>query len=164
MPLAMIKHIESKKVLPTAELPKAQEVKSLGVVEENINFPLGYSIQSMVEQLTEQLQTEVMQRGIHPGHCAVVFDEGAAIELFPPQDGGLPAFVQLVNGTLRAFPVKSQAGHMLQISQNIEETLLYSRNARSTAAASVTTPLLSETSSDVEDTAAFHAERHAMVS
>ena len=43
-PLAMINHIESEKVLPTTDLPKAQDVKSLGVVEENISFPLGYSI------------------------------------------------------------------------------------------------------------------------
>ena len=177
MPLAMINHIETQKVLPTTDLPKAQDVKSLGVVEENINFPLGYSIQLMAEQLAGQLHTKVMQRGIHPGHCAVVFDGGAAaVELFPPHHGGLPAFVQLLNDKLRAIPAKSQAGHMLQMSSKIEETLLYSRNARSTAATppqlppnhgcnttTVTTPLLSETSADVEDTAAYQAERHAEV-
>ena len=130
----------------------------------------------MAEQLAEQLHVKVMQRGIHPGHCAVVFDGGASVELFPPQDGGLPAFVQLVNDNLKAIPAKSQAGHMLQMSPNIEETLLYSRNARSTAATppklppnhryhrtTVTTPLLSDTCADVEDTAAYQAERHAEV-
>ena len=148
MPLAMINHIETQKVLPTTDLPKAQDVESRGVVEENINFPLGYSIQSMAEQLAGQLHTKVMQRGIHPGHCAVVFDGGAAFELFPPLNGGLPAFVQLVNDNLRAIPVQSQAGHMLQISPNIGETLLYNRNARSTTATFAT---------------AYLAERHAEV-
>ena len=89
-------------------------------------------------------------RGIH---CAVVFHPGAALKLFSPQDGGLPAFVQLVNGNLRAILVKSQDGHMLQMSQNIEETLLYSRNVKSIAVSSVT--LLSETSNEVEDTTAY---------
>ena len=57
MPLAIINHIETEKVLPTTDLPKAQDedVKSFGVVEENINFPAGYSIQSMAEQLAGQL-------------------------------------------------------------------------------------------------------------
>ena len=150
MPLAMINHIETQKVLPTTDLPNAQEVKSLGVVEENINFPLGYSVQLMAEQLAGQLHTKVMQRGIHPGHCAVVFDGGAAaVELFPPHHGGLPAFVQLVNDNLRAIPAKSQAGHMLQISPNIEETLLYSSTVTYIAAASTTTPLLSEAHAEV---------------
>ena len=31
MPRAMIDHIDSEKVLPTEDLPQAQEVKSLGV-------------------------------------------------------------------------------------------------------------------------------------
>ena len=165
MPVAMIKHIESEKVLPTTNLPKAQDVKSLGVMEKNIKFPLGYSIQSMAEHLAEQLYTNVMKRGIHPGHCAVVFHGGAEVELFPPQDGGLPAFVQLVNDTLRAIPVKSHAGHMIQLSPNIEETLLYNRYQRSTSSPSVSIPMVSEISSnvDVEDTAEYQAERHAEV-
>ena len=145
MPHAMINHIESEMLLPTSDLPKAQDVKSLGVVEENINFSVGYSIHAMAEELAKQLHTKVMQRGIYPGHCAVVFDgDLAADKLFPPEEGGLPAFVKLVNDNLRAIPAKSQAGHMLQISPSIEETLLYSSNVRSTATASATTPLLSE--------------------
>ena len=165
MPLAMISHIESEKVLPTKDLPKAQDVKSLGVVETNISFPLGYSIQSMAEHLADQLYTKVMKRGIHPGHCAVVFHGGAEGELFPPQDGGLPAFAQLVNDILRSIPAKSHAGHMLQISPNIGETLLYNRFERSTSSASVCIPMVSEISSnvDVEDTVECQAERHAEV-
>ena len=160
MPQAMINHIESEKVLPTIDLPKAREVKSLGVVEENINFPAGYSIHLMAEQLAEKLHTKVMQRGIHPGHCAVVFDGGAAVQLFPPHDGGLPAFVQLVNDNLRAIPGKSQAGHMLKMSQSIEETLLYSTtNVRSTPSNSVSIPLVL----DVQNTAGYQTERHAEV-
>ena len=163
LPLAIINHIESEKVLPTRDLPKAEEVKSLGVVEKNISFPSGYSIQLMAAQLAKQLDTEVMQRGIHPGHCAVVFHGGAAVKLFPPQDGGFPAFVQLVNENLQAIPVQSQAGHMLQLSQNIKETLLCNKYERPTSAISV--PLLSQPSSnvDVEDTAEFQTERHAEV-
>ena len=131
MPLAMLNHIESEKMLPTRDLPEAQDVQSLGVVEENINFPVGYSIQSMAEQLAKQLHMKVMQRGIHPGHCAVVFDDSAGVlQLFPPQDGGLPVFVKHVNSCLRAIPVESQRSHMLQMSLSIEETLLYSRHER----------------------------------
>ena len=111
----------------------------------------------MAEQLAEQLHRKVMQRGVHPGHCAVVFDGGAALELFPPQDGGLPAFVQLVNQHLRRIPVNRQASYMLEMSQNIEETLLYS--SRSAPSNSFTIPLVV----DIEDTAGYHAERHAEV-
>ena len=97
MPHAMINHIDSEKVLPTGDLPQAQDVKSLGVMEVNINLPAGFSSQWLANQLAEQLHMKVMQRGIHPGQCAVLFDQGAENQLFPATDGGLPAFVQLVN-------------------------------------------------------------------
>ena len=167
MPITMIEHLESERVLPTSDLPKSQDVKSLGVVEEIINFPRGYSLQTMADQLAEQLYNKVMKRGIHPGHCAIVLNSGAYEELFPSQDGGLPSIVQLVNNKLRAIPVKSQASHMLQISQDVEETLLYSKRKVNTAGSiSVTMPLLSDTCSgvDEEDTVGYQAERHAEVS
>ena len=113
----------------------------------------------MADQLAERLHTKVMQRGIHPGHCVVVFDGGAAVELFPAQDGGLPAFVQLVNDKLRAIPVRSQAGYMLQMSQNIEETLLYGTNVRSVPSNPVSVSLVL----DVGDTVGYQTERHAEV-
>ena len=99
MPRAMIDHISTMKLLPsTTNLPKAQDVKSLlGVQQEDINLPVGYSAESMAVNLVDSLYTKVMQRGIHPGHCAVVFNEDAASQLFPPQEGGLPRFVQLVH-------------------------------------------------------------------
>ena len=148
MPNALIDHIDSKKVLPTSDLPKAKDVKSLGVVEEYIDFPAGYSDQSLAEKLAGKLHTEVMKRGIHPGHCAIIFDSDATTELFPTPNGGLPAFVQVVNEWLRALPARSQAGHMLQISQNIEETLLYSGSA-TPAQAFVNAPILCEAHSGI---------------
>ena len=114
----------------------------------------------MAEHLAEQLHRKVIQRGIHPGHCAVVFDGGAAVQLFPPQDGGLPAFVQLVNDNLRAIPGRSQACHMLKLSQSIGETILYSStNVRSIPSTSVSIPLVL----DVQNTAGYQTERHAEV-
>ena len=166
MPHALIKHIDSEKVLPTSDLPKTKDVKSLGVVEENIDFPAGYSDQSLAEKLAKKLHAEVMMRGIHPGHCAVVFDGDATAELFPTPNGGLPSFVQLVNEWLKAIPARNQAGHMLQISQNIEETLLYSGSLRANPApAFVNSPLLCEAHSgaDGEATAAYKMERHVEV-
>ena len=136
------------------------------MVEENINFPAGYSIESMAEILAEKLHKEVMMRGIHPGHCAVVFDGAAAPELFPAQDGGLPAFVQLVNSELTARNANKKSGCMLQIGQDIEGTLLYSsRKAPNLIASSVRTPLLSEpyTGGDGKDTVENTVEGHSEV-
>ena len=159
MPHAMINHIDSEKVLPTGDLPQAQDVKSQGVMEVNINLPGGFS-----NQLAEQLHMKVMQRGIHPGHCAVLFDQGAENQLFPPTDGGLPAFVQLVNSSLNAVTANKKAGCMLQVSQDIKETLLYQKNSPS----SLVNKLVAERSlagnvSPVEETAVFQTERHAEV-
>ena len=73
----------------------------------------------------------------------------------------------------RAMPAKSQAGHMLQISQSMKETLLFGRdvsnsdsNLNSTpASTTITTPLLSQAfdGGDGEDTVAYETERHALV-
>ena len=140
-----------------------------------MDFPLGYSDQSLAEKLANKLHADVMMRGIHPGHCAVVFDGDATAELFPTPNSGLPSFVQLVNEWLRAIPARNQAGHMLQISQNIDETLLYSGSLRATsyrrglsatpASAVANAPLLCEAhgGADGEATAAYKMERHAEV-
>ena len=56
MPLAMIEHIGTMNVLPSStELPKAQGVQSLGVKQENINFPQGNSLCAMAETLADKL-------------------------------------------------------------------------------------------------------------
>ena len=57
MPRAIIDHIDTEKVLPTGDLPEAQDVRSLGVKEVNISLPVGlYSSQWMADQLAEQLR------------------------------------------------------------------------------------------------------------
>ena len=104
-----------------------------------------------------------MQRGIHPGHCAVVFDQGAANQLFPPANGGLPDFVQLVNSSLNAMTANKKAGCMLQVSQDIGETLLYRGCQQNT-----TSSLVAERSPYgiiplVDKTAVYQTERHAEV-
>ena len=134
------------------------------MVGEDIDFPVGYSDQRMAEKLAKTLKTHVMMRGIHPGHCAIVFDGDTVAELFPSHTGGLPAFVQLVNEWLRALPAKSQAGHMLQIIQSMEETLLYSGTLSSNGA-SANAPLVSDPFIDADGkaTAAYKMERHAEV-
>ena len=106
-----------------------------------------------------------MLRGIHPGHCAVVFDGGAAVQLFPPQEGGLPAFVQLVNSELKAKTVHRWAGCMLQLSRSIEETLLFNGSqSTTTAPKSANLPLFSKHSiGDGDATVAYKMERHAEV-
>ena len=165
MPSAMIDHIESEKVLPTSDLPKAQVLTSLGVKEENISFPHGYSTKSLALELAIQLFQNVMLRGMHPGHSAVVFHGDTENELFPPEEGGLSAFVQLVNDALRAIPAKRHADHMLQASPIIGETLLYTPGTSFDVPSSNSIPLVSESSNkvDAEGTAAYQMERHSEV-
>ena len=148
MPRAMIDHIESEKVLPTSDLPKAQDVTSLGVIEENISFPQGYSTQSLAKELAKQLYRNVMQQGMHPGHSAVVFHSDTENEIFPPEEGGLSEFVQLVNDSLRAIPAKRHANHMLQTSPVIKETLLYDGTSFGDPSA-YSVPLLAESTNKI---------------
>ena len=129
----------------------------------NIDLPGGFSIQWLADQLAEELHTRVMQRGIHPGHCAVVFDQGASNQLFPPPDGGLPAFVQLVNSSLNGMTANKKAGCMLHMSQDMGETLLYQRNASSSLNRLVGERSPSGSIAPVEETALSQTERHAEV-
>ena len=168
VPRAMIDHIDSEEVLPTGDLPQAPEVKSLGVKEVNIDLPGGFSIQWLADQLAEELHTRVMQRGIHPGHCAVLFDQGAENQLFPAAEGGLPQFMQSLNSSLNAMTANKKAGCMLQVSQDIEETLLYRGYQQNTASSLGSFNLVAERSLSginppVEETAEFWIERHAEV-
>ena len=164
MPSAIIDHIDTEKVLPTDDLPKAQDVRSLGVKEVNINLPVGlYSSQWMADQLAEHLHTKVMERGIHPGHCAVLFDQGAEKELFPPGDGGLPHFVQRVNSNLNRMTANRTVGCMLQMSQDMGETLLYQTKTPSLPSLKLVAERSPSGSIAVEETAVYQTERHAEV-
>ena len=163
MPQATINHLDSKKVLPIGEFPQAQDVKSLGVIEVNLNFSGEYTMDWLADQLAEQLFTKVQERGIHPGHCAVLFDQGVANQLFPSADGGLTTFVQLVNSKLNAMTANKKGGCMLQISQHFEETLLYSGQQTNISSALAAGKSVSGVGTLVEETAMYLTERHAEV-
>ena len=142
MPKALIDHIKTQKILPTNDLPKAQDAESRGTMVEDIKLSEGSPFRGLAEQLAGQLQRKVMRSGIHPGHCAVVYDPGAEDVLFPPDQGGVDAFCQLVNSTLRAIPAKSQATHMVQLTQDMEGSLWYgSRSTEITSSLSVSPPM-----------------------
>ena len=163
MPHAMVNHLDSKKVLPTGDFPQAQDVKSLGVREVIVDLSVGYTMRWLADQLADQLFTKVQERGIHPGHCAVLFDQGVANQLFPSADGGLPTFVQLVNSKLNTMTANKKGGCMLQISQDFEETLLYSGQQTSTSFALAVGKSSSGVGTLVEETAMYLTERHAEV-
>ena len=132
IPKAMIDHIEKEKVIPIPDLPRARDVKSLGVVWENIDLPMGSSLSMLANKVADQLHKNVMLRGIHPGHCAVLFHGDSEDDLFPHTQGGLKTFLQLVNSDLRAIPTKSHAMHMLQLTQNMQESSFFGDPRRKT--------------------------------
>ena len=165
MPLTTIEHLGRENILPIHDLPRAQNVKSLGVMVEEINRPASYTIQWLADQLADRLYKKVMLRGIHPGHCSVLFDHTAKDNLLPPDQGGLAAFLQMVNSRLKTLPGTSQTSHMLQLTQSIEESLLYdctcgSQNTSTTTLA-VSGQLMSP--SDAEWTGEYGTERHSEV-
>ena len=167
MPFAKINHIDSEKVLPT-DIPEAQNVESQGVMDVNINLPVGFSSQWLANQLAEQLHKRVMQRGIHPGHCAVLFDQGAVNQLFPAGDGGLPNFMQHLNSSLNVMTANKKARCMLQVSQEMEEIFEYRGNQLNTTSSFDSVNLVAESSlpgsnPSIEETSEFWTERHAEV-
>ena len=125
MPSSMINHIDSARILPTRDLPSARDVKSLGVVKMDIELPSHYNEEWLAERLAGELHTKVMMRGIHPGHCAVLYDFEARDGLFPIGGGDHTLFVEKVNHNLRSIPARGQQGHMPQLSNDIEESILY---------------------------------------
>ena len=168
MPKAMIDHVEMQKILPTNDLPKAHDVESRGTVVEDIELSEGSPFKGLAEQLASQLEWKVMRPGIHPGHCAVVYDPGAEDVLFPSGEGGLDAFCQLVNATLKARPAKSQSTHMVQLTQSMDESLLYSsRSTRNTSSPPVSPPLvvspLFNAQVGGEETVEYNMETHCEV-
>ena len=96
----------------------------------------------------------------------MLFDQGAEKLLFPTADGGLPDFVQNVNSSLNALVANKKLGCMLQLSQDMGETLLY--ETRSPVSSLPSLRMVSERSPGnivpaVEETVAYKTERHAEV-
>ena len=165
MPLTIINHIEEQKILPTKDLTRGQDVMSQGVLHENIPVPTNYSIQWLTKQVAGYLYKKVMLRGIHPGHCAILFHHEAMGDLFPSSEGGFSAFIQGANAELRGICVGRQAGHMLQMTEDVEESVLFGCHttlSSTSASALVSFPVLSQVGSisPPEDTAEYRTEQH----
>ena len=165
MPLTSIQHLDKEKILPIKDLPRAQDVKSWGVVVEDMSLPASYTVQWLAEQLADRLCKKVMLRGIHPGHCSVLYNHTAEDDLFPQDQGGLPIFLQMVNSSLRTIPVTRQASHVLQLTQNIMESVLYSCNCNSqdTSTTPLTVYVQLMAPSSAEETVEYKMERHSEV-
>ena len=166
MPQTAIEHLKRENILPINDLPKAQDAKSFGVTVEDITLPVHYTIQWLAEQLADRLYKKVMLRGIHPGHCSVLYNHTTEDNLFPPDQGGLSTFLQMVNSSLRAIPGTRQASHMLQLTNSMEESLLYNcnydgHNNTSTTPLTVSSQL--KAPSDAEETVEYKTERHSEV-
>ena len=163
MPQTAIEHLE--RILPINDLPRAQDVKSFGVMVEDISLPVCYTSQWLAQQLADRLYRKVMLRGIHPGHCSVLYNHAAEDNLFPPDQGSLSTFLQMVNSCLRTIPGTRQASHMLQLTQSVEDSLLYNCNCNpqdtSTAPLAVSGQLSAP--SDAEETAEYRTEKHSEV-
>ena len=165
MPQTAIEHLDRENILPSNDLPTAQDVNSMGVKVEDISLPGRYTIQWLAEQLADRLYKKVMLRGILPGHCSVLYNHTAEDDLFPSHQGGTSTFLQMVNSSLRAIPRTRQTSHMLQLTNSTEESLLYDCDCKSHD--SSTTPLTLSgqlmTSSDPEETVEYKTERHTEV-
>ena len=165
MPLNIVDHINRERVLPTKELPKARDVRSRGVIVEDISFPVaGFNPQALTKELARQLHQKAMVPGIHPGHCAIVYKDSSVNDFFPADKGGVTAFVESVNSNLRGLSVKRQASHMLQVTQDIRQSLLYNQSACDISPVPPMPLTLAPQSSDsVEGTAEYMMERHCEV-
>ena len=175
MPLKVIEHLERERILPIREFPSAKDVNSLGVIVDNdlvdndTTLPRCYTIKWLAQQVADRLNKEVMQRGIHPGHCSVLYDHTVEDALFPSDQGGVPTFLEAVNESLRGLAVDTQASHVLQLTQVIQETLLYDYSGKRTDTSDTvfsdkkSTPDLLTSSSDPEETMEYKMERHSEV-
>ena len=163
MPQTAIEHLERENILPINDLPKAQDVKSFGVMVEDLSLPASYTIQWLAEQLADQLYKKVMLRGIHPGHCSVLYNHTAEDDIFPPDQGGTSTFLQMVNSSLRALPGTRQASHMLQLTHSMEESVLYNCNIHDTSTLPLTVYGQLMPPSYAEETIEYKTERHSEV-
>ena len=116
-----------------------------------------YTIHNTAEAVAKQIFDRVFIPGVHPGHCAVLFNQRAKDVLFPPQEGGVKKFQDLVNEKLRGKSLK-QPLHMLQLTQNISESLLPEEG--NGGSCDLVANYQSTTSNE---TAEYHIEKHKKV-
>ena len=114
-------------------------------------------IHNTAEAVAKQIFDRVFIPGVHPGHCAVLFNQRAKDVLFPPQEGGVKKFQDLVNEKLRGKSLK-QPLHMLQLTQNISESLLPEEG--NGGSCDLVANYQSTTSNE---TAEYHIEKHKKV-
>lgn len=133
-------------------------MEGLGVEREVLNLaPSGYSQQWLADQVSNKLFDLVLGRGVHPGHCAILFNQDMESSLFPL---GTSAFLQGVNDAMKGRVARSQARHVLQLTQDMEESVLYGESHTKSQAAD----LLTNSPALGEQTIEFQCERHHEVS
>ena len=134
------------------------------MVVEDIELPSAvYTSQFVAEKLALQLYKKVMITGMHPGHSAVVYNDGAVDDLFPRSEGGFLTFVEAVNSSLKGLSVKGQASHMLQLTPDINESLLCNKSLWYKPPVDplpLTISLRSTVLSSAEETAEYEVEKN----
>ena len=87
-------------------------------------------------------------------------------DLFPLGEGDFMTFAEMVNFSLKDLSVKRQVSHMLQVSSDINESLLCSKscwNQSSVDPPPLTISPHSIALTSAEETAEFKVERHCEV-
>ena len=84
MPAKILSHIKESHILPTKDMPVPPKVDGLGVTRTTILLPSPYTLKWLSENvIADWLYKDIMLRGIHPGHCAVLYDGRFSATLFP---------------------------------------------------------------------------------
>lgn len=105
-------------------------------------------------RLLDILYDAVMKRGIHPGYCAVLYDEKAMEKIFPPEEGGLAQGLKMLNEALKSKVEAGQAQYAPQLSTYLEESIHY-RPSKETSLGQYTLDLMSDGATDVKQTVQY---------
>jgi hypothetical protein len=158
MPKKILQEIKDGHIIPAKDFPKSVGVEGTGVTKQEITVTQADPGVDMSPVLASKIYHLVARRGIHPGYIAVLYPVEAETAVFP---SGLPAFLQLLNTELRSKVAVAHAQHAPQVSDKMEDGLLY-RPQPSTGVLAARL-MVGDGTTDVRDNAQYWCDRHQQV-
>jgi hypothetical protein len=152
MPKKILRDIKDSHIIPAQDFPQSSNVEGTGVTKQDITVTQTDPGDEISKVLATKIYESTVQRGIHPGHIAVLYPDEAATALFP---GGLTGFIHLVNAELASRVAVGR--HAPQLSDNMEDGLLYRPQPAGQR------PMASDGTIDVRDSAQYWCDRHQEV-
>ena len=161
----ILNHIKETNVIPFKDFQVYSTIEGIQVSKPPpIEIPENYLEKLSKTILADKVYELTHGRGIHPGYCSILYDDESSDVLFPPSEGGLPTFLQMLNEELQSKFIPAATKYAPQVTTKMEESVHHRHKQLATSSQQEQKNLIARSSSDdIRATVQHQHDNHPQV-